>query len=294
VVEKTKQPNEITSMKFNRNLIMAATLASFTIGANAATLLFSDNFDTAGDLAPNPTPDFNDSASLAADQSGTAATKTYTTALDNAGSNYAYQRGNGGKWLMFANGTQGGAFNMQGSLNYDIAAAANTLSSALEIKFNMEVLGGTAPEEWTSFTVGNVNPFVNANTVGFGALFRDNGATQQFSNTTLDLGAAAMIGSTGLASFADGGLFTFLISDSTGNGSAFTNNGATDIVKMYFGATLINTFSGLNLGTDDQFISFHARNTETYIDNLSITAIPEPSAALLGGLGLLALLRRRR
>jgi hypothetical protein len=30
------------------------------------------------------------------------------------------------------------------------------------------------------------------------------------------------------------------------------------------------------------------------IDNFSLTAIPEPSAALLGGLGLLALLRRRR
>lgn len=31
-----------------------------------------------------------------------------------------------------------------------------------------------------------------------------------------------------------------------------------------------------------------------WVDNISVTAIPEPSAALLGGLGLLALLRRRR
>jgi MYXO-CTERM domain-containing protein len=30
------------------------------------------------------------------------------------------------------------------------------------------------------------------------------------------------------------------------------------------------------------------------MDNASLTTIPEPSAALLGGLGLLALLRRRR
>ena len=34
-------------------------------------------------------------------------------------------------------------------------------------------------------------------------------------------------------------------------------------------------------------------NGQTF-DNLSITSIPEPSAALLGGLGMLALLRRRR
>lgn len=30
------------------------------------------------------------------------------------------------------------------------------------------------------------------------------------------------------------------------------------------------------------------------VDNLSLTVVPEPSAALLGGLGMLALLRRRR
>jgi MYXO-CTERM domain-containing protein len=30
------------------------------------------------------------------------------------------------------------------------------------------------------------------------------------------------------------------------------------------------------------------------VDDVSVTAVPEPSAALLGGLGLLALLRRRR
>ncbi len=36
------------------------------------------------------------------------------------------------------------------------------------------------------------------------------------------------------------------------------------------------------------------RSSFAIIDNVSLTAIPEPSAALLGGLGLLALLRRRR
>ncbi|OYV04763.1 MAG: hypothetical protein CFE26_15145, partial [Verrucomicrobiales bacterium VVV1] len=31
-----------------------------------------------------------------------------------------------------------------------------------------------------------------------------------------------------------------------------------------------------------------------YIDDVRVTIVPEPSAALLGGLGMLALLRRRR
>ena len=70
--------------------------------ASAQTLLLSDNFDTAGDCGN--ALDFNDSASLTADQSGTAATKDYNITLSNRGSDCAYQRGNGGKWLMYANG----------------------------------------------------------------------------------------------------------------------------------------------------------------------------------------------
>ena len=38
----------------------------------------------------------------------------------------------------------------------------------------------------------------------------------------------------------------------------------------------------------------HGDNDGTYVDLVSVTSIPEPAAALLGGLGLLTLLRRRR
>lgn len=38
----------------------------------------------------------------------------------------------------------------------------------------------------------------------------------------------------------------------------------------------------------------NAIDPTAWIDNVSITAVPEPAAALLGGLGLLGLLRRRR
>lgn len=43
------------------------------------------------------------------------------------------------------------------------------------------------------------------------------------------------------------------------------------------------------------YVGFGRENGNTSaIDNFSLTAVPEPSAALLGGLGMLALLRRRR
>jgi autotransporter-associated beta strand protein len=259
-------------MKSKRNpflcpsALAAATLALATTSAIAQTLLFSDNFNTPALGNGN----FNND--IATDQSGTAATKTYTTVL-GGGWDGAYQRGNGGTWLMYA-GTGGfGSINMRGSLNYDIAVEANTLNSPLEIKFNISVTNGFDPSDWTSFTIGNQNPFVNAGSVGFGALFRDIGGTQQFSNG-VDLG--------GSPSFTDGQLITFVISNAAETGSAFNSDGPSDVVKMYVGGTLTNTFTGLDLDTADQFISFHANGTVANIDNLTITATAPPPATISG------------
>jgi hypothetical protein len=228
---------------------------------SAATPLFQDNFDTPllGDGA------FNTPSALTADQSGTAATQTYTTSL-GGGWDGAYQRGNGGMWLMYAGAGNFGSTEMKGSLNYDIASAANTLNSALEISFNMSVsapIGGDTTE-WTSFTIGSQNPWVADASVGFGSIFRDSGDIQQFSN-------GIGIGST--ASFTDGQQIKFVISDAAGTGSAFNSDGATDVVKMYVNGSLANTFTGLDIDAADQYISFHARNTVGQIDNLTLTAL---------------------
>jgi hypothetical protein len=267
-----------------KNRIMTASLGACVVvlaaPASAATLLFSDSFDS----ERVGVGVFNDSAALSADQSGIAAPVTYTTSL-GGGWGGAYQRGNGGTWLMYAGASGYGSTNMRGSLNYDIVAAANSLGTALEIKFNMSVTNGITGSDWTSFTIGSTNPFVNDASVGFSSLFRDNGQTQQFSNGT-EIGSSATMN--------DGQSISFVLSNASGTGSAFNSDGANDTVKMFVGGVLTNTFTGLDLNPADQFISFHANSSVANIDNLSITAIPEPSAALLGGLGALALLRRRR
>ncbi len=57
-------------------------------------------------------------------------------------------------------------------------------------------------------------------------------------------------------------------------------------------ATALNNQSIVAIRFDD--FDRDTGNNSMRIDNVLVTAIPEPSAALLGGLGLLALLRRRR
>lgn len=249
-----------------------AALAVFTIvGPTSAAVLFSDNFNTAG-AGPSGVnfggsvgfvASFNATSALAADQSGTAATKDYKVSV-GGGWDGAFQRGNGGNLHMYAGAGNAGSTNMRASLNYNITAAANTLSSALEIQFNMGVINQLGADGWTSFTLASTqNPFVNEAAVGFGSLFRVSGVTQQFDGAT-------GIGST--ATFTNGDLITFVISDATGSGSAFNSDGATDIVKMYVGTTLTNTWTNLDLTGADKYISFHANSTVANIDNLTITA----------------------
>ena len=254
-------------------------LASSTLiaGTASAQLLFSDNFDTVGSFGGQlPSADFNDLASLTADQAGTLATKDYNLSL-GGGWGGALQRGNAGTWLMYAGAEGFGSNNMHGSVNHNFATEANTLGLPLQVGFNMSVTNATGamsgeppvfiPDttQWSAFAMGgSQNQFVNNAANNFSSLFRDNGATQQF-------GASVEIGSS--ATFTDGQLITFVFSDAAETGSAFNSDGPTDVVKMYVNGSLTNTFTGLNFGPSDGFISFQANSTNANIDNLTVTAL---------------------
>lgn len=267
----------------SKNLSLA-TLAAFILAgpASAATLLFADNFNEspANEVAST----FNNN--LSSTQSGTLVAGgpiSYTV----SGSGNPTQHSNGGTQMTLATfpGEFGPTFGRV-SLNYNFATAANDLNQALQFSFTLKNVFGYAGDttEWVSFTVGSTQmPFV---TDGYaGAIFRANGATQSF---------AAGSSPTPTPNWTANDIVTITLSGTGGVGSAFNGNGSVANIKI--GANDIGTFTLAQQTTS--YLTFSAGNPNSFgggeFDNLSVTAIPEPQAALLGGLGMLALLRRRR
>lgn len=65
--------------------------------------------------------------------------------------------------------------------------------------------------------------------------------------------------------------------------------------EWFINGTSVRAAEAYGTNPTIDYVGFGRENGQnTAIDNFSLTVIPEPSAALLGGLGLLALLRRRK
>jgi autotransporter-associated beta strand protein len=125
---------------------------------------------------------------------------------------------------------------------------------------------GTFVAEITGLTAGTQHDQVIVN----GAVNLSGSLTVQFSGST---------------TYNVGDMIFLLVNDSTDAiTGTFSNFAQGDFVQSYGGM--------------DWFISYTANSADNSFlgtgNDIALRAVPEPSAALLGGLGVLALLRRRR
>lgn len=242
-----------------------AALSAFMIGGSvnaAKTVLLTDNFNTASN---NPWT-FNDH--LAADQSGTLTIPTPITYSTSSGNDYEAQHSNGGNMLLTSDGW--GGWGAMASPNHNFATDANTANQPLEIQFDMWSIQGDAPD-WIGFGLNS----------GQGQLFYE--------------------GAYGFAATVGNGKHNYrlVISDTVGTGSGF--NGIANGAKIeFFKDNVWQQTITETLGTSDGYMTFRTIPSQWggwnigHVDNLSVSLVPEPGAALLGGLGMLALLRRKR
>lgn len=280
----SKKPNKQKPDMKLKKTYLAAVAAISLAGPASATVILTDNFNTAQDGS-----NINNQPGLSNDQGGTLDPVTYSISSSRS---WSVRRGftDGGNYVsemaVIGNGTAYGdlaTWNAYSSLNYNFASIANPNDFILELEFNVKSFAGTDSTDWGSIQFGSAqNAWVldPGNTLGL--LFRDNGGIDNIGGT----------GSS--ASFTDGSLIKLMLSNSAGTGSAFNSDGSTDVVKLFVDGSLAATYTGLNFTAADGYITFAAHNANLAVDNLKISTIPETSTTLLGGLGALALLRRRR
>lgn len=199
-----------------------------------------------------------------------------------------------------------------------LASATSHAATVTNFSFETDALApggfsGSPPSGWTSSGIGSSGPqrFSTQTplpTNGINHAYLGGGATlsQLTSETILGGQTYTLTVDIGQESSFTGSLASFRFFGSTsGIGIALSNlNGTAELTNLApsRGGYLLNqTFTYTALASGDPFagqtigIALVGPSTgQILFDNVRFDVVPEPSALLLGGLGTLALLRRRR
>lgn len=169
-------------------------------------------------------------------------------------------------------------------------AIAGTVSVASAAKFSAGNSIESLATGALTMASGSTLVFEAANNTSTGADLVVVNGTLSLTDVTLSLDTATLLALSG-GSWTAGDKFTLLSYLDGGSGITSGFNGYADDTSYFFGSNewIFNyndTFAGGNFGDDA------VANSQNRFVTLAL--VPEPSSVLLGGLGILALLRRRR
>jgi autotransporter-associated beta strand protein len=198
-----------------------------------------------------------------------------------------------------------------GNENFAKLDATTTFDTAVHhvgVGVELRGIGGLTKDGGGTLTLSGTSTYTGATTVSAGTLLV-NGA---LGNTAVSVGSEGTIGGSGSIAgslnFGAGANLTVNLADPLAITGAvtFANFTFTDILGWDYASAANGTYTLLtgsgvdlssgvsNVGLGNAFDLGGGRSAYFQSGSLQIVVIPEPSAALLGGLSLLALLRRRR
>lgn len=274
-----------------RSILPLAALSGLilTAPAHAAVLLLSDNFDSGNNTNLNETP-----AILAVRQDGTLES---TGAAAPAGSTWTEISGTTNAILSGQLNVTNGANASHVVNNADFEASLSTVDlvavSGFIMNFKMAYTGSASA--WTS-------PYLSTHTTDergnsrFGMVAFGNGDIQFYGGAVGGSQVGTNLSNATLTTLVSGWNVTNLNSYSF---NATRTTATTGVYDAFINGIEVasNIAYAFNTGGSNGEVNFEIININNgagLYDDFSITTIPEPSAALLGGLGMLALLRRRR
>lgn len=199
--------------------------------------------------------------------------------------------------------------NMESNPTIDVQSGTLNLSARLSDKAFGNGASGITKQGSGTLVLAGTSTYTGATNLDAGTLL----VTGQLGATSVTVGGSATIGGDGVLGgslhFGSGTGLVFSPTDTlTVNGASvsfagfgianlagFDNSVAVGTYFLLDGTATVNTANLANLGAGNAFIMGDTGKQAYFTTgSLNLVVIPEPRAALLSGLGLLALLRRRR
>lgn len=220
----------------------------------------------------------------------TALTKTGNGAITLSGTNTYGGVTNVNDGILRVNGTHttGGTYTV---------AAAGELQGTGSTTSALNVSGVLSPGASVETFESGALSMLNGSTFEYevnSSVASGSGADLQVVSGALNLSGTVTLTLTDLASmdtaYGDGTVFSLINYSGLWNGGLFTFDGD----EIGDGETFTAGLNSWRLDYEEAVGGLNFEDDHIAGSFVNITAVPEPSAALLGGLGLLALLRRRR